>query len=123
MGDRIPADAPRYNIDLRVSYFWTQVNRPITALTLSTTPTQIIEMRENLGQIESRGVAFDAETSPLRWLSLIGGYQYADATVTKFAPAVAVACGTRHTGRLLDPAGGAQYGHTASARQHRRSAC
>ena len=80
------ADAPRYNSTVRVSYFWTQVNRPITALTLSTTPTQIIDMRENLGQIESRGVAFDAETSPLRWLSLIGGYQYADATVTKFAP-------------------------------------
>ena len=77
---------PRYNSTLRTSYFWTQVNRPITALTLSTTPTQIIDMRENLGQIESRGVAFDVETLPLRWLSLIGGYQYADATVTKFAP-------------------------------------
>jgi outer membrane receptor protein involved in Fe transport len=76
----------RYNTMLRTSYFWTQVNDPITALTLSTTPTLITEMRENLGQIESKGVSFDAETAPLRWLSLIGGYQYADATVTKFAP-------------------------------------
>ena len=78
--------ASRANTTVRTSYFWTQVNDPITALTLSTTPTEIIEMRANLGQIESRGVSFDAETVPTRWLSLIGGYQYADATVTKFAP-------------------------------------
>ena len=77
--------ATRYNTYLRVSYFWTQVNRPITALTVSSTPTLITEVRENLGQIESRGVSLDAETAPLRWLSLIGGYQYADATVTKFS--------------------------------------
>ncbi len=76
----------RYNTTLRTSYFWTQVNDPITALTVATTPTQIIDLRENLGQIESRGVSFDAETSPTGWLSLIGGYQHADATVTKFAP-------------------------------------
>jgi len=78
--------ATRYNTTLRTSYFWTQVNDPITALTLSTTPTEIIEMRKNLGQIESRGISLDAETVPTRWLSLIGGYQYANATVTKFAP-------------------------------------
>jgi outer membrane receptor protein involved in Fe transport len=76
----------RYNTTLRTSYFWTQVNDPITALTLSTSPTQIVEQRENLGQIESRGASLDAETVPVRWLSLIGGYQYANATVTKFAP-------------------------------------
>jgi outer membrane receptor protein involved in Fe transport len=88
----------RYNTYLRVSYFWTQVNRPITALTVSSTPTLITEVRENLGQIESRGVSLDAETAPLRWLSLIGGYQYADATVTKFSQqAVAVACGNPDT--------------------------
>jgi outer membrane receptor protein involved in Fe transport len=82
--------ATRFNTTLRTSYFWTQVNDPITALTVSTTPTLITEVRENLGQIESRGVSFDAETAPTRWLSLIGGYQYADATVTKFAPNPAI---------------------------------
>jgi outer membrane receptor protein involved in Fe transport len=68
---------------LRGSYFWTQVNRPITALTLTTTPTQIVKRRENLGQIESRGIAIDFETSPTRWLALVGGYQFANATVTQ----------------------------------------
>jgi outer membrane receptor protein involved in Fe transport len=68
-----------------VSYFWTQVNRPITALTLSTTPTLTTLKRENLGQIESRGVSLDYSLQPARWMALEGGYQYAIATVTKYA--------------------------------------
>jgi outer membrane receptor protein involved in Fe transport len=70
---------------VRVSYFWTQVNRPITALTLSTTPTLTTLRRENLGQIESRGVSLDYALQPARWIALEGGYQYAIATVTKYA--------------------------------------
>jgi outer membrane receptor protein involved in Fe transport len=78
------ANLPRWESMLRVSYFWTQVNRPITALTLSTTPTSSLLQRENLGQIESRGISVDYESHPLRWASLMGGYQYADATVTRY---------------------------------------
>ncbi len=79
-------DIRRYGSSLRVSYFWTQVNRPITALTLSTTPTQTLLQRENLGQIESRGVSLDYAMQPVSWINVEGGYQFADATVTKFAP-------------------------------------
>ncbi|HEX3469901.1 MAG TPA: TonB-dependent receptor [Silvibacterium sp.] len=78
-------DLPRIGSTLRVSYFWTQVNRPITALTLATTPTSTLLKRENLGQIESRGISLDFATQPARWISLVGGYQYANATVTKYA--------------------------------------
>ena len=73
-----------WNSMLRVSYFWTQVNRPITALTLQVTSASALLRRENLGQIESRGVSVDYELHPLHWASLTGGYQYADATVTRF---------------------------------------
>ena len=79
------------NTELRGSYFWTQVNRPITALTLTTTPTATTLMRENLGQIESRGVSLDASVHPTVTiagdgrLTFEGGYQYAVATVTSFA--------------------------------------
>lgn len=69
---------------VRVSYFWTQINRPITALTLSSTPTEETLQRENLGQIESRGVSLDYAALPARWIEIDGGYQYADATVTSF---------------------------------------
>jgi outer membrane receptor protein involved in Fe transport len=78
------ANLPRWQSMLRVSYFWTQVNRPITALTLKTTPTATTLMRENLGQIESRGVSVDYEAHPFHWASITGGYQYADATVTRY---------------------------------------
>jgi outer membrane receptor protein involved in Fe transport len=78
------ANIPSWQSMLRVSYFWTRVNRPITALTLSTTPTSTLLMRENLGQIESRGISIDFETRPFSWATIIGGYQYADATVTSY---------------------------------------
>ncbi len=66
---------------LRASYFWTRVNRPITALTLTSTTL----MRENLGRIESRGISLDTELQPTKWMTLQGGYQYTNATVTQYA--------------------------------------
>ena len=71
---------------LRASYFWTEVNRPITALTIATTPTAITAQRENLGQIRSRGISIDADVRPLSWLTATGGYQFANATVTQYKP-------------------------------------
>ncbi len=68
---------------VRTSYFLTQVNRPISAVTTNPTSSPILLVRENLGQIESRGVSVDYELTPVRWLAVDGGYQYAHATVTK----------------------------------------
>jgi len=68
---------------IRTSYFLTQVNRPITAVTTNSSSSPILLMRENLGQIESRGVSIDYELAPQRWLAIDGGYQYARATVTR----------------------------------------
>jgi outer membrane receptor protein involved in Fe transport len=81
----VHADLPSIGSTVRVSYFWTQINRPITALTLSSTPTSTLLKRENLGQIESRGVSLDFASKPARWVGVEGGYQYADATVTSYA--------------------------------------
>jgi outer membrane receptor protein involved in Fe transport len=71
---------------VRTSYFLTQVNRPIDAVTTNPNSSPIMLMRENLGQIESRGVSIDYELTPLRWLApwlkVDGGYQYAHAVVT-----------------------------------------
>ncbi|MGC2162530.1 MAG: TonB-dependent receptor [Silvibacterium sp.] len=73
----------RISSTMRASYFWTQVNRPITALTLSVTPTEEILQRANLGQIESRGISVDYSAQE-RWIAVTGGYQFAKATVTEF---------------------------------------
>jgi outer membrane receptor protein involved in Fe transport len=68
---------------IRASYFLTQVNRPIAALTTNPNSSPILLMRENLGQIESRGVSLDYEIAPQRWLAIDGGYQYAHAIVSR----------------------------------------
>ncbi|MGH9560614.1 MAG: TonB-dependent receptor, partial [Terracidiphilus sp.] len=70
-------------LTVRSSYFLTQVNRPIVAVTTNLNSSPILLMRQNLGQIESRGVSLDAELAPVGWLTLDGGYQYAHATVTR----------------------------------------
>jgi outer membrane receptor protein involved in Fe transport len=67
---------------IRSSYFFTQVNRPIVAVTTNPNSSPILLRRENLGQIESKGVSLDFDVAPQHWLSLDGGYQYAHATVT-----------------------------------------
>lgn len=68
---------------VRASYFLTQVNRPITALTINPNSSPILLIRENLGQIESRGVSADLELAPRQWLQVDGGYQYAHAVVSR----------------------------------------
>ena len=69
---------------VRGSYFWTQVNRPVAAVTLSTTATTELLMRENLGQLESRGLTAEWELRPVSFLTVTGGYQLAFSTVTKY---------------------------------------
>jgi outer membrane receptor protein involved in Fe transport len=68
---------------IRSSYFLTEVNRPIVAVTTNPNSSPILLARQNLGQIESRGVALDFELAPQPWLALDGGYQYAHATVSR----------------------------------------
>ncbi len=80
----VHADLPSVGSTVRVSYFWTRINRPITALTLSSTPSSVLLKRENLGQIESRGISVDFASRPASWVGIEGGYQYADATVTSY---------------------------------------
>jgi outer membrane receptor protein involved in Fe transport len=82
----VQTDLRHWGSSVRASYFWTQVNRPISSLTLSLTPTKELLQRANLGQIESRGISLDFAMQPAEWIGLDGGYQFADATVTKAAP-------------------------------------
>ncbi len=76
---------------IRSSYFLTQVNRPIVAVTTCATCSPILLARQNLGQIESRGLALDFELAPrlsfapTYQLNIDGGYQYAHATVSRGA--------------------------------------
>ncbi len=69
---------------LRASYFWTEVNRPISAVLLAQTATTQTLERQNLGQIRSRGVMVEAHSERWHGLDATVGYQFALATVTAF---------------------------------------
>jgi outer membrane receptor protein involved in Fe transport len=68
---------------VRASYFLTEVNRPITAVITNPNSSPIQLTRENLGQIESRGLSLDYGVAPLACLTVDGGYQFANATVSR----------------------------------------
>jgi outer membrane receptor protein involved in Fe transport len=69
---------------LRATYFWTEVNRPISAVLLSQTATTQTLQRQNLGQIRSRGVMLEAQSAAWHGVDAGFGYQLAVATVTAF---------------------------------------
>lgn len=79
------ATMKRLAATFHATYFWTQINRPVSAVLVSQTPTTITNRRENLGQIRSRGVELATDIHPVRTLAVTLGYQYADATVTQFS--------------------------------------
>ncbi len=68
----------------RATYFWTEVNRPISAVLLSQTATTQTLQRQNLGQIRSRGLMVEAQSQAWHGLDTTFGYQFAVATVTAF---------------------------------------
>lgn len=74
---------------VRATYFWTEVNRPVSAVLLSQTATAQTLQRQNLGQIRSRGLMIEAATESRRGLDVSVGYQLAVATVTQFNSASA----------------------------------
>lgn len=69
---------------LRATYFWTEVNRPISTVVLSQTATTQTLQRQNLGQIQSRGMMIEAQSKRWRGFDASVGYQLAVATVTAF---------------------------------------
>jgi outer membrane receptor protein involved in Fe transport len=76
---------------LRGTYFWNTITRPVANVTVSMTPALITRQRENLGSTRSQGVELEASSRISDSITLSGGYEYTDATVTSFTvdPALA----------------------------------
>jgi outer membrane receptor protein involved in Fe transport len=74
--------SPANAIALGGTYFWTEINRPVSAVLLSTN----LYKRENLGQILSQGTELHLDITPQRVISASLGYQYAHAVVTRYNP-------------------------------------
>ena len=71
-------------LSVRGTLFWSDISDPIANVTLSTTPSLITQQRQNLGETRSRGAELDAEARLTSTVTLSGGLQYVDATVTSF---------------------------------------
>jgi outer membrane receptor protein involved in Fe transport len=70
---------------ISATYFWTEINRPVSAVLVSSTATTITNKRQNLGQIISQGTELHLDLASGRPLSATFGYQYAHAVVTSFS--------------------------------------
>jgi outer membrane receptor protein involved in Fe transport len=78
--------SPANAIALAGTYFWTEINRPVSAVLVSSTATSILDMRQNLGQILSQGTELHLDIRPQHAISATLGYQYSHAVVTKYNP-------------------------------------
>jgi outer membrane receptor protein involved in Fe transport len=75
----------RSELTVNATYFWTEINRPVSTVLIASTATTQTLLRENLGQVRSQGTELNAQWSPRSFLSVSGGYQYANAVVTQFS--------------------------------------
>jgi outer membrane receptor protein involved in Fe transport len=83
-GFEVGGELQQHLLHLRATYFWTEVNRPVSAVLLSQTPTSQQLQRQNLGQIRSRGLMLETQSQSWHGLDTTFGYQLAIATVTAF---------------------------------------
>ena len=79
------AQTRRIPATIHATYFWTEINRPVSTVLISSTATTSTLMRENLGQIRSQGIELSADIHPTHAISATVGYQYANAVVTQFS--------------------------------------
>jgi outer membrane receptor protein involved in Fe transport len=85
-GWEIGATYTSHSIALSGTYFWTEINRPVSTVLISSTATTTTLKRENLGQIVSQGTELHLDIAPRRNISATLGYQYAHAVVTRYNP-------------------------------------
>ena len=71
-------------LNVRGTFFWSEITRPIANVTLTVAPDLITRRRENLGRTRSRGLQVETEARISNTVSVTGGYQFADATVLRF---------------------------------------
>jgi outer membrane receptor protein involved in Fe transport len=81
-------------LNVRGTFFWTEISDPVANVTLTTTPALITRQRQNLGETRSRGVELDAVARLTSSWQISGGYAFTDSTVTSF-PADSTLVGLR----------------------------
>jgi outer membrane receptor protein involved in Fe transport len=73
-------------INLRTTFFWSDIVNPVANVTISQSPTLIIRQRQNLGRTRSRGLEADGTLRVSEDVQFSAGYAYTDAKVVRFPP-------------------------------------
>jgi outer membrane receptor protein involved in Fe transport len=81
-GMRLSLFAQRLNV--RGTFFWSDIVDPITNVTLSSTPALITRQRQNLGRTRSRGLELDGGLRLNSTLQAYAGYAFTQATVLQY---------------------------------------
>jgi outer membrane receptor protein involved in Fe transport len=76
---------PIKNLNVRATYFDNQVNDPVSNVTISTSGSNVIQQRRNLGQARIRGLQADSEYRLSTFWRVSGGYLNNHATVEEYA--------------------------------------
>lgn len=80
----VNASAFDHKLQLRGTFFWSDIVDPVSNVTLSVTSSLITRQRQNLGRTRSRGVELESVVHLSPHLELSGGYNYIGATVVSF---------------------------------------
>jgi outer membrane receptor protein involved in Fe transport len=78
-------------LNLRATFFWSDITNAIVNVTLKTTPLPIQRKKENVARTLSTGINLDGEFRISNTLQIAGGYQFAHAVVSSYSPDPAVA--------------------------------
>jgi outer membrane receptor protein involved in Fe transport len=76
--------SPAGNAEVRATFFWNDLNRPVANRTLSVTPALITRRRENLGRLRSTGLELEASATLRRDFRFHSGYQFTHSIVESF---------------------------------------
>ncbi len=71
-------------LNLRGTFFWSDIVDPVENVTLTVTQSLITEQKQNLGRTRSRGVELDGTLHVSRDVQLSAGYAYTEATVLSY---------------------------------------
>jgi outer membrane receptor protein involved in Fe transport len=73
-------------LELRSTFFWSDIVDPDENVTLTTTPSLITRERQNLGRTRSRGLELDGVVRVTQDIQISAGFDFTDATVINYTP-------------------------------------
>jgi len=80
----ININAFRQKLFIRPGIFWADITRPISNVTLRTTPLPITRQRQNMGRARTNGFEIETEARIKNSITLSGGYLFSNAKVFRF---------------------------------------